>query len=154
MMMFWKVLVLVLFEAAEGVVEDFGGDVLAGALFEAVEAGGGVDFGDEEAFFAEEEVDAGDVQAEGFGGLFGDFGDFGGEFDFFGVAAAGDIGFELALGALAKCGADGFATDDHHADVAAEGFFDAFLEDQMGFAFGGILEDAGDFAQLALGIEF
>ena len=34
-------------EAAEGVVEDFGGDVLAGALFEAVEAGGGVDFGDE-----------------------------------------------------------------------------------------------------------
>ncbi len=119
---------------------------MAGALFEAVEAGGGVDFGHEEAVFAEEEVDAGDREAEGFGGLFGDFGDFGGEFDFFGVAAAGDIGFELALGSLAKGGADGFAADDHDADVTAKCFFDAFLEDEVGFAFGGVLEDAGDFA--------
>ena len=86
--------------------------------------------------------------------MFGDFGDFGGEFDFFGVAAAGDIGFELASGSLAKGGADGFAADDHNANVAAEGFFDAFLEDEGGFAFGGGLEDAGGFAQLALGIEF
>lgn len=135
-------------------LEEFFGDVDFGDFFETEEAGGGVDFGYEVAVLADEEVDAGDFKVESFGCLFGNVLDVVGELDFFGGAAAGNVGFEVAFAPLAKGSAYGFAVDDDDADVFAEAVFDEFLEDDVDFAVGTFLDEVGDFAHLACFVEF
>ena len=116
------------------VVDDFLGDVAAGDALDA-ETWGGVDFEDKRAAAGAHEVDAGDVETHGAGGLDGDAALLGGELDAGAFAAFVEVAAEIVVEGLALHAGDYAGANHESADVGAGGFFDVFLEEDVGAVF-------------------
>ena len=125
------VFVVFAFGVVFDVFDDFFGDVAAGDAFDA-EARGGVDFKDEGSAGGAHDVDAGDVEAHGLGGVDGDFLFGFGEFDAGAFATFVEVGAEVVVEGLAFHGGDDAGADHEGADVGAGGFLDVFLEEDVG----------------------
>ena len=116
------------------VFDDFRGDVATGDFFDA-ETWGGVDFEDERTARGAHQIDAADVEAHGASGLQGDLFLFVGEFHRHARAGLVEIGADIVVERGALHGGDDAVADDEGADVGAGGFFNIFLEEDVGAIF-------------------
>ena len=127
-----RVRVLLGLASFDNEVDDHAGDVLAGGLLDAFQAGRGIHLHDHRPVIGAQDVDAGHIETHGGGGAHRCRTFLRGDPDQFGGAAAVQVGAELALLGAAHHGGNHLFANDETADVGAAGLLDELLHQDVG----------------------